>query len=60
MTDTCESVPSDDELRQRTEALLKAAEGISLQLQLQTERLSAAIELFDREIIIPLREGFDK
>ncbi len=49
---------TDTQLRDRTDDLLKAAERISLQLQLQTERLSAAIELFDREIIIPLREGF--
>jgi hypothetical protein len=46
---------SDIKLRDRTEALLKAAMDISLQLQLQTERLSAAIDSFDREIITPLR-----
>ena len=49
---------TDMQMAERTANLLKAAEQISLQLQLQTERLSAAIELFDREIIIPLREGF--
>jgi hypothetical protein len=47
---------SDSKLRDRTEALLKAAMDISLQLQLQTERLSAAIDSFDRDIITPLRK----
>lgn len=47
---------SDSQLRDRTEALLKAAMEISLQLQHQTERLTAAIDTFDREIITPLRE----
>jgi hypothetical protein len=47
---------SDSQLRDRTESLLSAAMQISLQLQLQTERLSAAIDTFDREIITPLRE----
>lgn len=52
-----EEVPlSDVNLRNRTEALLKAAMDISLQLQLQTERLAAAIDLFDRDIIMPLRK----
>lgn len=52
-----EEVPlSDVNLRNRTEALLKAAMDISLQLQLQTERLAAAIDLFDRDIITPLRK----
>jgi hypothetical protein len=46
---------SDSKLRDRTEALLKAAMDISLQLQLQTERLSAAIDSFDKDIIAPLR-----
>lgn len=46
---------SDSKLRDRTEALLRAAMEISLQLQLQTERLSAAIDSFDRDIITPLR-----
>lgn len=48
---------SDAALHQRTQDLLRTAEKISLQLQLQTERLAAAIEVFDREIIAPLREG---
>jgi hypothetical protein len=48
---------SDEQLKRRTIDLLVAAEKVSLQLQLQTEKLAAAIALFDREIIVPLREG---
>lgn len=48
---------TDDQLKRRTQDLLIAAEKVSLQLQLQTEKLAAAIALFDREIIVPLREG---
>lgn len=48
---------SDDDLRRRTEALLLAAERVSMQLVLQTERLADAIEQFDKEIIKPLRKG---
>ncbi len=47
---------SDKQLRSRTEALLKAAIDISLQLQVQTERLAVAIDAFDRDIITPLRK----
>jgi hypothetical protein len=47
---------TDGQLRMRTEELLKAAENLSLQLQLQTERLAAAIDQFDKDIITPLRD----
>lgn len=47
---------TDGQLRMRTEELLKAAENLSMQLQLQTERLAAAIDQFDKEIISPLRD----
>jgi dihydroorotase len=48
---------SDKQLRQRTTELLAKAEQVSMTLALQTERLSAAIDMFDREIIVPLRKG---
>lgn len=48
---------TEQDLRSRTEHLLLAAEKVSIQLVLQTERLAEAIDLFDREIIAPLREG---
>jgi hypothetical protein len=57
MSESSQPPLSDEQLRTRTEALLKAAESVSHQLQLQTERLAAAIALFDRDIIVPLREG---
>jgi hypothetical protein len=48
---------SDQQLRDRTSALLRSAERVSLQLSMQTEKLAAAIDMFDREIITPLRKG---
>lgn len=56
MTEEDEGPLSDIQLSDRTERLLKAALEISMQLQLQTERLTAAIDAFDRDIIFPLRE----
>jgi hypothetical protein len=53
-------IPTDEQLRKRTDSLLAAAEDISLQLRLQTERLAAAIEVFDKEILLPLRERENK
>ncbi len=47
---------SDEQLQRRTMELLKEAERISLDLNLQTERLAAAIEAFGREVVHPLRE----
>jgi hypothetical protein len=47
---------TDGQLRMRTEELLRAAENLSMQLQLQTERLAAAIDQFDKEIVSPLRD----
>lgn len=52
-----EAVLNDVDLRRRTEALLASAERVSMQLVLQTERLAEAIELFDRDVISPLRKG---
>lgn len=46
---------SDEAIQIRTRELLKAAESISLELIQQTEKLAAAIELFNREIVEPLR-----
>lgn len=48
---------TDEQLRIRTQMLLHAAEQVSVQLQLQTEQLAAAIQMFDRDIIRPLRGG---
>jgi hypothetical protein len=47
---------SDEQLRRRTAAILEAAQRISSELTLQTERLAAAIDAFDRSIIAPLGE----
>lgn len=55
-----EGVGSDAEMQKRTRDLLEAAERISLQLAVQTERLAAAIDMFDRDIIRPLREGLNE
>lgn len=35
--------------------LLEAAENISLELSKQTERLASTIDIFNREIVTPLR-----
>lgn len=51
---------TDEQLRVRTDLLLKAAEQVSMQLRVQTEQLAAAITMFDHDIIRPLREGLDK
>lgn len=40
---------SDADLKRRTEALLQVAAEVSLELQAQTERLSLAIDLFNRD-----------
>lgn len=48
---------SDDDLKRRTEELLRNAERISMQLVIQTKLLSEAIDSFDRDIIAPLRKG---
>lgn len=47
---------SDDQLKIRTEELLRSAERISKELVMQSERLADAIDSFEREIITPLRE----
>lgn len=47
---------SDEQLRRRTAAILADAQRISSELTLQTERLAAAIDAFDRSIIAPLGE----
>lgn len=47
----------DAELRKRTDELLLMAAEVSVQLRIQTEKLAAAIENFDRDILAPLREG---
>ncbi len=51
---------SDEDLKLRTRQLLKAAEETSVQLIIQTERLAAAIEIFQQEFIEPLRRELDK
>lgn len=48
---------SDEDLRRRTETLIRAAEAVSVQLQQQTARLAVAIDMLDRDIIAPLRKG---
>lgn len=48
---------SDAELRSRTTDLIRAAENISLELVLQTERLAATIDTYNREVVEPLRRG---
>mgnify|MGYP001581956762 CR=1 FL=1 len=58
--DDDEEPMTDAQLKRRTEALLQSAERVSQQLTLQTERLALAIEVFDREIITPLREGLSE
>ncbi len=41
---------TDDQMRERTAELLRTAQEVSLQLQLQTERLDAAITLFNQTV----------
>jgi hypothetical protein len=50
------SLLSDEQLRRRTAAILADAQRISTELTLQTERLAAAIDAFDRSVIAPLGE----
>lgn len=57
--ETPKETPTDLALRVRTERLLRAAEAVSLELQQQTERLAMAIDLFDAEVIAPLRRGIE-
>lgn len=47
--------PSDDDLARRTQMLLAAAENISHELSIQTERLASTIDIFNREVVNPLR-----
>jgi hypothetical protein len=47
---------TDAELQSRTRDLLAAAASISMELVLQTERLAATIDSFNRQIVTPLRE----
>lgn len=48
---------SDQELHDRTEELLRAAERVSLELRLQTERLAAAIESFEHDVSVLRHKG---
>ncbi len=48
---------TDEELHARTQRLLASAERVSLKLKLQTERLAAAIEEFERDVSNLRREG---
>ncbi len=55
MPETSHEPPTDEQLRQRTRELLRAAESISVELIVQTERLAAAIAIFRAEFVEPLR-----
>jgi uncharacterized protein YqfA (UPF0365 family) len=46
-----------DALNTRTQELLAAAERVSQELEAQNQRLAAAIDLFHRDVLVPLREG---
>jgi histidinol dehydrogenase len=48
---------TSEELRVRTDELLAAAERVSAELETQNQRLAEAIELFHRDVLLPLREG---
>ncbi len=47
---------TDEELAARTRQLLFAAQNISRELALQTERLATTIEVFHREVVDPMRD----
>lgn len=46
----------DQEVASRTQYLLQAAEQISAELTLQTEKLAGTVSLFNREVVEPLRK----
>jgi hypothetical protein len=50
---------SDEALRLRTKELVFAAQKLSSELLVQTEKLNAAIDVFNKEYIDPLREGLE-
>lgn len=52
-----DTVLNDEELRARTDDLVATALSVSMELRLQTEKLNAAIQDYDRDVIAPLREG---
>lgn len=46
-----ERLPTDEELRRRTDRLIAEAEEISLRLRTQTERFAAVVDAFEREVL---------